>query len=458
MVDTQVMTATPAYDVASHGNFHVFSYKDSFYLYDIAQMNAYEIDEGLYLKLITNRNGSDFFENFIKSLPAKNIKVRLTDVNYPIHNLVLMVAQVCNLSCVYCYGVDGEYGTKGKMNEEVAYKSVDFLIKQSGDVQTISITFFGGEPLLNFPIIKKVVDYSRKKAKEAKKTVSFSITTNGTKFNDEINAYLNQNNFGVLVSFDGDEEIQNSNRPYKNGKGSYANTLPKIQAFLKSRNGNATARATITNFSHDLDDLKKRLINLGFRRAHATPATVSEFALDKRGIEKVSDFQYDTLLTNIEKEADEILDAIVNRKDLSGFIGNPIVINITQLINKTKSMNPCGAGRAMLGVSITGDLYPCHRFVGNEKFNLGNLDSFDKASKETYVNNYTENHPVCSKCWAKYHCGGRGCIHDNEVTMGDVNNVNIKHCTILKYGLKNSIHIYNSLNEQDREYFNANIK
>ncbi len=446
------------YDIASHGKYHAFSFLDSFYFYDIEEMNAYEIDNDLYVKLISHREGTDFFENFVKCLPTKNEKIKLTDISYPITNVVLMVAQVCNLSCVYCYGIDGEYGSKGKMNEEVAFKGVDYLLKQSGTVKNISITFFGGEPLLNFPIIKKVVSYSKKEAQKAKKNISFSITTNGTKFNDEINSYLNDNNFGVLVSFDGDEEIQNKNRPYKNGSGSYARTLPKIQTFINSRNGNATARATITNYSDGVEDLKKKLLDLGFKRAHVTPATVSEFASTNRGIKKVDDYHYETMMANIEKEATEILEGVRNRSNLSAFIGNTLVVHINSIISKQKKMHPCGVGRSMMGISITGELYPCHRFVGNEKFNLGHIDNFDVNNRATYVENYTESHPVCSKCWAKYQCGGRGCIHDNEVMMGDVNNINIKHCTILKFALKHAIHIYNNMNDGDRKFFISSFK
>lgn len=131
----------------------------------------------------------------------------------PIKHISLNVAQNCNLSCIYCYGVDGEYNQKGLMRPETAFKAVDWLIEQSQDVKDLVITFFGGEPLLNFRLIKQVVPYAREKAQQHQKNVHFSITTNGTLLTKEAIEYFNENKFSVVISFDGDLEMQNKNRP-----------------------------------------------------------------------------------------------------------------------------------------------------------------------------------------------------------------------------------------------------
>ena len=440
------------YEVASHDRFHVYAFENKYFVFDIATVSCYEIEENLFMIFLTSKQNNIEkilnLEHINSSVPLKPLQPEA------LSNISLNVAQVCNLSCIYCYGVDGEYGLKGKMDEETAKKSIDFLIAESKDQKHISITFFGGEPLLNFPLIKKCVDYSNKQAKKASKKLSFSITTNGTLFRKEVNDYLNKNNFSVLVSFDGDQETQDKNRPFRGGKGSYDKTLPKIKEFLTSRNGNATARATVTNHTSDLKLLKTKLKDLGFRRANATVATVSEFANENRGVESKS-FEGDRMqdiYDSEDMEAREILAAIKNKNSLSPYSSSKILQSIYQLNDKNKSRFACGVGRKMVGIAINGDVYPCHRFVGEEKFKLGNVENFDSSSRTKYSESFTDSHPVCSKCWAKYQCGGGGCIQDNEVMKGDVNNVNIRHCVELKYQLKHAINIYSSLDQEDIKF------
>ena len=446
------------YETASHGRFHVYSFEKKYFLYDIETMCSYEIEEGLFFTLFSS--DQKFIEDLLELSP---VDINEYDTNKkikeePLGNISLNVAQVCNLSCVYCYGVDGEYGLKGKMDEETAKKSIDFLISESKNQKQISITFFGGEPLLNFPLIKKSVDYSKEQAKRFGKEIKFSITTNGTKFNKEVNSYLNEKNFTVMVSFDGDQETQDKNRPTRGGKGSYASTLPKVKEFLKSRNGNATARATVTNHTTDLKALKSKLRDIGFKRANATVATVSEFANENRGITSVSleDDMMKDIYAAEDLEAKGLLSSIKNKESLREYGSSGILRYIRQLKDKNKSRFACGVGRKMVGIAINGDVYPCHRFVGEEKFKLGNVVNFDSKNRAKYSDSFTDSNPVCSKCWAKYQCGGGGCIQDNEVMKGDVNNINVRHCSELKYQLKHAINIYSSLDESDIEFLFEN--
>lgn len=441
------------YDMSSHGRFHLFNFEGLFFIFDVEEVLAYEIEKDLYGLLLDK--DSTFIEDLLDSKQITFNHINESEVKEEaLTNISLNVAQVCNLSCVYCYGVDGEYGLKGKMNEETAKKSIDFLIKQSKEEKAVSITFFGGEPLLNFPLIKKCVDYAQEKSKEFNKIIKFNITTNGTKFNKEVNAYLNKYNFNVIVSFDGDQETQDKNRPFRGGKGSYEQTLPKVKEFLESRNGNATARATVTGYTSDLKSLKRKLKDIGFRNANATVATVSEYASNNRGVSTidVEDEMMKDVYVAEDNEAKEILFLIKNRKSLSEFRSSKILNFIYSLKEKRKSRNACGVGRRMVGIAINGDVYPCHRFVGEEKFKLGNVEDFGEGKRREYSVSYLDKHPVCSKCWAKYQCGGGGCIQDNEVMMGDVNNINLRHCSQLKYQVKHAINIYNQLNEDDIIY------
>lgn len=443
------------YDVASHGDYHVFSFKEKFFFYDINNMNIYEINESLFYKLITNRNDSDLFQNLLKSLHI-NTQMEFNKRVYSrgVMTISLNVAQVCNLSCVYCYGIDGEYGTKGKMKEDTAFKSVDFLMDQSKADASVSIHFFGGEPLLNFPLMKKVVDYSIEQGRLKNKKITFSITTNGTKFSDEVNTFLNRYNFGVIVSFDGDEEVQDKNRPFKNGKGSFSSIKPKIEKFLKSRNGNASARATVTNHSHNLKELKDGLKSMGFKTASATVATLSGFAIENRSVGNLNENQKVNILLESDNEAVAILNAIKNRDNstLADISDSRIFNHIKQLWQKEKLYFSCGVGRGLLAISVTGDIYPCHRFVGNDDFKMGNIETYDSNTANKYSESYTQSHPVCSQCWAKYHCGGGGCIHDNYTTKGAIDNINTDHCTRLKNQLKNAAYVYSFLDAADKEF------
>ncbi|MFQ6032643.1 MAG: radical SAM protein, partial [Candidatus Zixiibacteriota bacterium] len=199
--------------------------------------------------------------------------------NAPIKSLALNVCHDCNLRCRYCYGNGGTYGgRKAYMKKEIAEAAVDFLLTNSEAVKKCSIIFFGGEPLLNFELIKRMVEYSEQQAVTAGKRIHFSLTTNGTLFTRQIIDYLNEKKIGVMVSIDGPKKIQDAMRPCLNGKGSYDIILPGLQRFLESRNGNVSARVTYTPNYLNLSEIAKHLSGLGFRRVYLSPAT----GLDKK--------------------------------------------------------------------------------------------------------------------------------------------------------------------------------
>lgn len=448
-IDINDIKISQEYDLATHGDYHFFEFRKKFYLFGIENFQLIEIP----LKLIkSSENQFEIIDDLIKELFSDEKNVNEIEPDQPLTYISLNVAQVCNLSCVYCYGVDGEYGLRGKMDEQTAFKSVDFLIKESRDRKKIGIGFFGGEPLLNYPLMKNVVKYAKEKAKINEKRITFSITTNGTKFTPEVNDYLNENNFSVIVSFDGNQEVQDKNRPFRGGQGSYQDTKPKIEEFLKSRNGRATGRATLTNHSDDLKSVKDELLKMGFNKAHASVATVSEFASDNRDIRKIQDDELRRILVDYSKEANEFMTNVKSRELSTDQLNGIFYQNIQQLKNKSKRYHFCGVGRSMVGIAINGDVYPCHRFVGEDKFKLGNVDKFDSKSRSKYSESYTQNHPVCSNCWARYFCGGAGCIQDNEVTKGSFDEINVNHCTKLKHQVKLSFDIFNNLNDNDKEY------
>ncbi|MCZ8330256.1 MAG: SPASM domain-containing protein [Flavobacterium sp.] len=370
-----------------------------------------------------------------------------------ITNIHLNVAQVCNLVCGYCYGIDGEYGLKGKMNEGNALNAINFLIKNSGDEKELRVVFFGGEPLLNFPMIKTVVDFCDKKAKEVDKIFNYSIVTNGTKFNDEINYFLNKNNFEVTVSFDGDKETQDVNRPFRGGKGSYEDILPKVKKFLETRNGNATARATITNHSKDLLFYRDNLKEIGFKNSFVEAVTLSDFSKENYNVNDLTSDQRKQLLEYDKKEIEAFAKAIKSREDLSDFMGSKYIVYIKQLLSKKKNPQYCGVSRSMRGIAVNGDVYPCHRFVGDNNFKLGNVNlNGEKKEKEKYDIDFINDHPQCKGCFAKHYCGGGGCIHNNYVKNGSITELDQEHCIKMHHKIKTLFSFYSSLNLEDRKY------
>lgn len=366
----------------------------------------------------------------------------------PVTNISLNVAQVCNMSCVYCYGGDGEYGGKGYMKQPTAFEAVDWLFTHSLNATDLSIVFFGGEPLLNFNLIKEVVAYSLDKAEKTGKKIYFGITTNGTKFNEEINAFLNQYQFSVTISFDGDAQMQNRNRPMKGGKGSYEVVKDKIETFLKTRNGKASGRATVTDYNTDLEKIRQILHETGFATIGHTMVSAPE-----QHDFLISSAQYQKILADLEVQAQEVLSEIKSRRNISNSLFKGI---LNQLVRHQKKLYFCGLGRGLLAVSDKGDIFPCHRFVGDEKMKMGNIANFDPQTQQKYIENTGLSHPKCGGCWARYFCGG-GCIHESIMANGKMHEPDDKWCQTLRRSVEFCIVIYDKLNEEDIAFLHQSL-
>ena len=225
---------------------HKFEYSGKVYVLNVETMRAFRINKALSdeidgLRIHSNHTAMQLPVDLQKAFDQLGLLIsqqRIQDSPEPIpamesiKHISLNVSQSCNLSCIYCYGVDGEYSQKGLMKTDTAFRAVDWLIEHSMDAKDVVITFFGGEPLLNFRTIKQVVTYAKEKAQQHNKDVHFSITTNGTILSKEVIEYLNENKFSVVISFDGDLEMQNKNRPFKRNNGSYEITGRRVQEFL----------------------------------------------------------------------------------------------------------------------------------------------------------------------------------------------------------------------------------
>ncbi|MBM4152545.1 MAG: nif11-like peptide radical SAM maturase [Kiritimatiellaceae bacterium] len=380
---------------------------------------------------------------------SKDVVESANPTSTPIRNIALFITQNCNLACIYCYGKDGGYGSSGHMNSTTARMAIDWLIKQSGDVKTLGIAFFGGEPLLNFSLMKKVVEYARQRGSEFNKDFEFSITTNGSLLTDEKIAFLNENKINPIVSFDGSKDVQDTQRPFKDGQGSYDVIEPKIRKLLNTF-PNATARATLKGATKP-KEVTVALNKIGFRSTHMTIASPSLFEVpDKRMGEECGS---QSMTTDLDRDAEDLLQSIKSRDvDRLRWLkeNSDLVSRLTAFFNKEKKYFGCGAGRAYVGVDNTGGVFLCARFVGKAEYKLGNVFE-GQPSRGKYMNSPIRTVEECKNCFARYICGG-GCYHENVGASGAVDKPSVSYCRIMRRSVEMVAYVASQLTDGDRKY------
>jgi uncharacterized protein len=411
-----------------------------FELDEVAHMFFRSLNQGLfyetaYQQLInqyTQEEADEMLEEFLE-FEKEALKIRRPfKPSTEITSISLNVAQECNLGCIYCYGQEGTYGSRGLMDTKVGEASVDFLFDQLHTAKDCSIGFFGGEPLLNFQLMKHLVPYAAERAESCGKNVHFTITTNGTLLTDRVIEFLNENRIGVVISIDGPREIQDHNRPFKNGDGSYDIIYPQVRKLLESRKGKVTARSTAVH-DDQYYTVFNHLTGMGFRQVHIEPATGEPF--DTKSI--ISDYR---------RAMGDILETIREKRHV-------LFSNFSDLMGKTylttKRYHGCGAGLHYVGISTGGDIYVCHRFVGVPDFSMGTVWDFDPGPQETLIKNNVDNRVPCSTCWARYYCGG-GCIYEAYFYNREIANPYTDRCDLFRTALKLSIWLYSQLKEEDQ--------
>ena len=365
----------------------------------------------------------------------------------PVTRIALFVAQKCNMKCTYCYGEGGEYSVAGMMKSETAFAAVDWLIKNSFTEPKIEIGFFGGEPLLNFKLMQRVTAYARECAAAAGKRVSFSLTTNGTLMSDSILDFLVAEDINPLVSYDG--PYQDRQRPLTSGEGSHARVSANLVK-LKDVFPHTRGRATLTRES-DPFEVEKGMEEAGFRtciiskvapvlsRCEPTPETSPA---DMARSERMIDFTR----FKIEK----IFDAIKQRSLPEG---NPpsILGDLKRMANGEKKVHACGVGKDGAGISASGDIYPCHRFVGLQDMRMGNIGDYDAGELNDYHRATVDTSPFCSRCWGRYLCGG-GCMYENKAITGDLRRPNPGDCRERLAAFEDIGHVYARLDADDWTY------
>lgn len=404
--------------------YHLFTHEKCTYLINVEDMTATIIHETMAKRLQKARGQSIAMleqgtQEDLKKLGLLSEGKQKTPVSQreqPVVSLSLFLTQSCNLSCVYCYGDGGFYGKEGNMDEKTAFQAVDWLIEQSGKMKQIYIGFFGGEPFLQYPLMKAIVEYAKKRADAAEKRVSFHATSNATLFDDEVIDFIKDQEISVLVSFDGPKEIQDAQRPYINGDRSYDTILPKIKRLLAAVP--KTPGHAVLVGDTDPKIVKDALQEIGFTEISLIPASKSLFIENQDEEKQARDTE--GLMQELEQESHRWHQGIWKRDTLALkelISKSALYYAITALLHNTRRRHACGAGLGMVAISSVGDVYLCHRFVGQEEYKLGSI--FQKNLNKKFQESPTTSHPMCSVCFAKYYCAG-GCKHDNAGYCGSI--------------------------------------
>jgi uncharacterized protein len=338
--------------------------------------------------------------------------------------LCLHVSHDCNLRCEYCFASEGDYNSGRKlMNKEVAIKAVDYLVANSSGRQKIEIDFFGGEPLLNFDVVEAVVKYGRQLEKVTDKRFYFTITTNGTLLNKHRIDFINENMDNVVISIDGRKEVHDAVRHDCIGKGSYEKIVPLAQELIAGRNGKSYfVRGTFTAKNKDFSNDVMHLADLGFKEISVEPVVGSGSDL------YFKDSDIDDILKEYENLAMKYIERLKSDNKFRFYHFN---INLDDGPCLFKRITACGAGYEYIAVSPEGKLYPCHQFVGQDEFVIGNLNS--GISNEGLCKKFQENtvfqKEKCRDCWAKLFCSG-GCHANAFFTNGNIKEQNEISCKL----------------------------
>jgi uncharacterized protein len=372
--------------------------------------------------------------------------------NFPLQSMVMNLTNQCNLSCTYCYefGEDKVATPEGKkkfMDLETAQQSVDFLMAQSGERQAVHITFFGGETLMNFPLLKQVVGYAEQKAKEQGRSIDFSLTTNATLLTPQIIEFLSEHRIGVTVSMDGPKEMHDKLRVFSNGKGSYDMIVPRVKALIQGhRTRPIVARVTLTSDVTDVVAIYRHLKDeLGFHEIGFAPVTTAPtrlYSIGEKGMH--------TVLSQFHKLADEYLEFAL-RGEQHGFTNvSDTIAELYQGVNKS---HPCGAGLGLIGVGPSGDIAPCHRFVDSDTHALGHISTgIDKEKKDDFLNRGHVNTKYdCHSCWARPVCAG-GCHHEAYVRYGDTGHPNLHYCDWIREWTDRCLQIFATISVENPQF------
>lgn len=377
----------------------------------------------------------DIYEGAIEMFAERPVVVKA---------LCLHIAHDCNLACRYCFAEEGEYhGRRALMSFEVGKKALDFLIANSGARKNLEVDFFGGEPLMNWQVVKDLVAYGREQEKIHNKNFRFTLTTNGVLLDDEVMEFCNREMGNVVLSIDGRKEVHDFMRPFRKGAGSYDLIVPKFQKFAESRNQDKYyVRGTFTHYNLDFAADVLHLADLGFKQISVEPVVApptEDYAIREEDLPIIFE-QYDILAREM----------IRRQKEGRGFNFFHFMVDLTGGPCVYKRLSGCGSGTEYLAVTPWGDFYPCHQFVGNEEFLLGNVEDgivrTDLTCEFKKCNVYSKKE--CSTCFARFYCSG-GCAANSYNFTGKINDVYEIGCKMQQKRIECALMIKAALAEEE---------
>ena len=371
-------------------------------------------------------------------------EVDTSEIKYNQGNIVkalcLHVSHDCNLRCKYCFASQGDFkGERSLMSLEVGKRALEFLIKNSGNRRNLEVDFFGGEPLMNFDVVKELVYYGRELEKNNNKHFRFTITTNGVLLDDDKIDFINGHMDNVVLSLDGRKSVNDNMRKTVNDQGSYDIITSKFKALIdRRRDKDYYVRGTFTSYNLDFSQDALHLYNEGFKKISIEPVVTSpdvDYALREEHVEDI--------LNEYEKFSKDYIE--IKKMDKE-FLFFHFMIDLNQGPCLAKRSIGCGAGSEYMAVTPTGELYPCHQFVGNEKFKLG--DVFNGVNKVDIRDEFKKanvyNKSECNNCWAKFYCSG-GCHANNYNMNNDIMKPYIVGCEMEKKRIECAISILANL-------------
>ena len=373
--------------------------------------SAEEIGEAVEEILELEASGAlfakDIYEDYVFDFKKRQTVVKA---------LCLHIAHDCNLACQYCFAEEGEYhGRRALMSLEVGKKALDFLVANSGNRVNLEVDFFGGEPLMNWQVVKDLVAYGRSLEEPNNKKFRFTLTTNGVLLDDEVMEFANKEMANIVLSIDGRKEINDRMRPFRGGQGSYDVIVPKFRKVAESRGQERYyVRGTFTRNNLDFSRDVLHLADLGFRQISVEPVVAGpedDYAIREEDLPALRE-EYDRLAAEMIKR----------KKEGEGFNFFHFMIDLEGGPCVAKRLSGCGSGTEYLAVTPWGDLYPCHQFVGNEDFLMGNVEEgvlrADIRDEFKGCNVYAKE--KCRKCFAKFYCSG-GCAANAYNFHGNIN-------------------------------------
>ncbi len=424
---------------------HVFAYHDKRYIYDTGSGSLHECDEktaqalcGDYTRLTDEEVKSALAE--AEALKEQGLLYKEEVTAYPVKSgevkaLCLHICHDCNLRCGYCFADEGAYhSAREMMSLDTAKAAIDFLIENSGNRKVLETDFFGGEPLMNFEVVKKTVEYAKAEAEKRGKKFLFTTTTNGLLLDDEKIAFLNAEMENVVLSLDGRREVHDAIRKTVTGKGSFDLVIDKIKKFVRSRGDkHYYVRGTFTAKNLDFSKDVLFLADNGFDSISMEPVVTEVPGLEIR----------EEHLPVIEREYENLCEEYLKREERGeGFNFFHFNVDLEGGPCLSKRVSACGAGNEYFSVVPNGDIYPCHQFAGDAKWKMGNVyeGKLNAEIRNKFASSCLFTRKKCGDCFAKFICSG-GCSANNYHYNGDIEEPYAMTCAMMKKRVECAMHI-----------------